>query len=189
MTEPTIKNHMTGSRTLAIITGILLVVLGILFFVFPLGTMLFADIFITIGLLIFGIYRIVSFIAAPSGYRDGWQLALGILWVICAVVILASSASNIIISFAFLLGVLAMMSGLSQIIAYASLKGASGSGFVLASGIINALLALFLLAAPFVATAALAYIQGFYLCFAGVALVIEAFSKHPATFFDNNKAA
>ncbi len=173
------KQHFSGSRVMAIIAGILLVLMGILFFFFPLGAMLFADIFLTIGLLIYGIYLIITFIMTPSGFRDGWHLASGIILVICAIVILASNASSIIVSFAIILGIVALMIGINQIVGYSSLKGLSGAGFVLASGIINVILALFLLFAPFVATAAVAYIQGIYLCVAGVALVIEGFAKRP----------
>lgn len=169
---------------MAIVTGVLLTLLGIVFFVFPLGSMLFVDIFITIGLLIFGIYYIISFIATPKGFRDGWQLAFGIILVVCAAMVLASNASNIIISFAILLGFLALMIGLNQVISYGSLKGVPGAGFVLVSGIINILLALFLMFAPFMGTAVLGIVQGVYLCFAGIALIIEGIAKKPATYFE-----
>ena len=171
------QHFLQGSRMMAVVTGILLILLGILLFVFPLGTMLFADIFLTIGLLIFGVYRIISFIATPSGYRDGFQLASGIILAVCAIVILLSNVSSIIITFAFLLGILAMLTGLNQVFSYAAVRGMPGSGFILASGIINILLAIFLLFSPFVATVAVAIVQGVYLCFAGVALIIEGLAK------------
>lgn len=184
MADPSVKQHIQGNRVLAVITGILLIILGILFFVFPLGSMLFVDIFITIGLMIYGLYRIISFIAAPSGFRNGWDLAIGIIWVVCAGIILASNAANILVSFAILLAVLALMVGLNQIMAYSALKGTSGAGFILASGIVNILLALFLVFAPFMGSAVIAIVEGIYLCFAGLALIIEGFAKKPVAFFD-----
>lgn len=185
MASDNAKNQIQGSKVMAIITGILLVILGIVFFVFPLGSMLFVDIFITIGLLIFGVYRIIEFIAAPKGFRDGWQLAFGIILVICAIMVLASNASSIIISFAILLGLLALMVGLNQVISYGALRGMPSAAFILVSGIVNILLAIFLMFAPFMGTAVLAIVEGIYLCVAGVALIIEGFAKKPATFFDS----
>jgi uncharacterized membrane protein HdeD (DUF308 family) len=171
------RYHVTGSRVMTIIAGVLLALLGVLFFIFPLNTMLFTDIFIIIGLLVYGVYLIISFVGTPSGYRDGWQLAMGIVLVVCAIMILASNAANIIVSFAVMLGIVAMMVGINQIIGSAYLKGTPGAGFILFSGIINVLLALFLIVAPFGATAAIGIIEGVYLCFAGVALIIEGFAK------------
>lgn len=178
------KKHLSGNKVYAIVAGILLAILGVVFFVFPLGSMLFIDIFVTIGLLIFGIFRIISFIGTPSGYRDGWELAQGIIFAICAIFILASNAASVLVSFAFVLGFLALMVGINQIVSYSALRGVPGAGFALASGIINILLALFLLFAPIASTAVLAYVEGIYLIIAGIALVIEGFSKKPASFFD-----
>lgn len=179
MVEPNknVKHFLQGSRMMAVVTGILLVILGVLLLVFPLEAMLFADIFITLGLLLFGIYRVATFIATPSGYRDGWQLASGIIFAVCALVILLSNASSIIVTFAFLLGILAMLTGLNQVFAYSSLRVFPGAGFILAAGIINMLLAIFLLFSPFFATVAMVVVQGIYLCFAGIALIIEGFAK------------
>lgn len=171
------RQRITGNRMTAIIIGILLVVLGVLLFAFPLASVLFANIFILIGLLVYGVYLIFAFIVTPKGFRDGWTLGSGIVLVVCALLILASSASSIIVSFAVILGLVALMIGINEIISYSTLRGIKGSGYLLVAGIINILLALFLFIAPFVAATAVAIVQGVYLCFAGIALVIEGFAK------------
>lgn len=173
--------HISGSRVMTVIIGILLAVLGIIFFMFPLASVFFTGVFIIVGLLLYGIYMIISFFATPKFCRDGWQLASGIILTVCGGVILASSASNIVVSFAIILGIVALMIGINQIIGYAALRGTAGAGFILASGIINVLLALFLIFAPFVAAAAVGIVQGVYLCFAGGALIVEGFAKRPVT--------
>ena len=170
-------HHVSGNRAITVIVGIILVVLGVLFFTFPLAAMFFTNLFIIIGLAIYGIYLIISFVSTPSGYRDGWQLAMGIVLAISAIAILASNAAAVVVSLAVLLGVIAMMMGVNQIVGYSALRGTPGAGFILASGILNVILSLFLIASPFVAIAALGIVEGVYLCFAGIALVIEGLAK------------
>ena len=174
--------YFAGNRTSTIIVGVLMALLGLLFFVFPLPSMVFTGIFVIAGLLIYGVHNVVSFLQTPSEHRDGWQLAQGIVLVVCSAFILVSSfsnAANILVTFAFMLGFMSMMVGVNEIVGFFSLKGQKGAGFILASGIINVLLAMFLIFAPIVASEALAIVQGVYLIFAGVALVIEAFAKRP----------
>ena len=184
MANQNAKNHVIGSKAIPVIIGLLIAALGIIFFIFPLGSVFFASIFIVVGLLIYGAFRIINFIMAPSGFRDGWQLAQGIIFVVCSIVILASDASNVIVSFAFMLSFLWLFSGINQIISSASLKGIPGSGLVLFSGIVNVLLAIFLICAPFMGVTILAMVQGVYLCVTGVAVIIEGFAKKPVEYFD-----
>ena len=60
------RHHVSGNRGMQIGVGVLMMLLGVLFFVFPLAAIFFANIFIIIGLAILGIYLIVTFIALPS---------------------------------------------------------------------------------------------------------------------------
>ena len=175
------KKHLRGNRTIAVIAGIALVLLGILFFVRPLTIILFAGIFVVIGLLLYGAYLIIAFIAAPQSFRNGWQLAQGIIMTACAAAILVSGAASIIELFSILLGVVALIIGVSKIVGHAAVRGIQGAGFILASGIINTLLALFLIFTPFVAAAAVGMVEGIYLCVTGVAFIIEGFAKRPVT--------
>ena len=172
------ERFLGGSRVLGTIVGIIMIIFGVLFIANPLEMALVLDILVTLGFLLFGIYQIASYVSTPAGLRSGWQLAFGIVWVLMAVLIVASGAIGVILSFAFVLGFLALLSGFMQLSVHSLVRGQAGAGMLLASAIINIVLGLLLLALPFFATAAVAIAQGIYLIAAGLALIFEALSGH-----------
>ncbi|MGI6153373.1 MAG: HdeD family acid-resistance protein [Christensenellaceae bacterium] len=167
-----------GNKTGGIIIAILMIILGILFMLRPLITEAIAMYLAMIGLVIYGIFQIIVYAKTPSELKNGWKLANGIIFIILGVLLIAGSPVVMIEMFAFLLGFLAMFSGINQIAASSAVKkaGESGSGWLLASGIINLVLSAFFIIAPFAASFILAYILGLYLIIGGVALFAEACS-------------
>jgi uncharacterized membrane protein HdeD (DUF308 family) len=167
-----------GNKIAGIITGILMVVLGILFFAMPIRTGYVVAIIATVGFIFYGLYQIVGYVRTPSEVRNGWNLANGIIFMLVGVMILLSSVTGVIITFAFLLGFLALSGGINQISAYGVFKkeGEPGCGWMLASGIINIILGVFLIMTPFAATLVVDYVLGIYLIVGGIALFAEAAS-------------
>ncbi|MDR1082511.1 MAG: DUF308 domain-containing protein [Coriobacteriales bacterium] len=172
------ERFIGGNKVWGAIIGIVMAILGILFIVKPLQVAFALDIVVTVGFLLFGIYQIFSYFQTPTALRSGWQLAFGIVWVLMAIMIVTSGWAGIILAFAFALGFLALLSGIMQISVYAAIREQPGAVLILTSGIINALLGIFLLFAPFFATAIVEVAQGIYLLFAGIALIFEALSGH-----------
>jgi len=170
-----------GNKVAGIIIAILMIVLGVLFFAKPLLTGLMVEIFATIGFLIYGVYQIILYIRSPKEARNGGSLAFGILLIVVAILILLSSFLNIMVTFAFLLGFLAIFMGINQVSAFSALKaaGEKGAGWPLASGIINILLGVFLIVTPIAATIVVDYVLGIYLVVGGVALLINSASGNP----------
>ncbi len=169
-----------GNKTAGIIIAILMVVLGVLFLARPLITEAVAMYFAVAGFLVYGVFQIIAYFRTPSDQRNGWTIANGIIFIVLSIIILAGSTLDMVITFAFLLGFLAMFGGINQISSYGALKkaGAANAGWVLASGIINLILAIFLLVSPFAAVWSLGYVFGIYLIVGGIALFAEALSGH-----------
>ncbi len=171
-----------GNKIAGIVVSIIMIVLGILFIVRPLITDVIATYIATAGFVVFGIFQIVAYFRTPADIRNGWALANGIIFVVMGVILFANDAASMLVTFTYLLGFLALFNGITQITSYAAFKksGTEGSGWVLASAIINIILGIFFLISPFAAAWAIAYVLGIYLIVGGVALFAESASGHHA---------
>jgi len=172
------KKVTKGSKIAGIIVAICMIVLGILFFARPVITGFLVQYFATIGFIIYGIYQIIAYVRTPAELKNGWTLANGIIFVILGVIIILSGPIDMLYTFAFLLGFLAIFGGINQITAFTQWKGQPGAGWILASGIINLILGIFFLFTPFVATFMLDFILGIYLVVGGIAFFAESASGH-----------
>ncbi|MDR2108467.1 MAG: DUF308 domain-containing protein [Coriobacteriales bacterium] len=172
------ERFVGGNRLVGIGIGIVMALLGILFITRPIATAFVLDLVAVAGFLLYGVYQIAAYLRTPPALRSGWQLALGIVWVLMAVMILASGQAGVVITFALALGFLALLSGIMQISAYGAVRELPGSSFLLASGIVSTLLGIFLLFAPLMTIAVVEIAQGIYLLVAGIALVFETFSGY-----------
>ena len=170
-----------GHRAAGVVVAICMIVLGILFFIWPLITAIGLQYIAAIGILIFGAFQIINFIRVPSGARQGWMLASGILLVIVGIMALAMGVIDRAFMFSFLLGFLAMMAGINQLASVGVAKKAGMStGWLVASGIINIILAAFLLISPFAAIWALQIVFGIYLLVGGIAFLAEVLATKPS---------
>lgn len=174
------KKITKGHKVAGIIVAICMIVLGILFICWPLRTDYAIMVLASIGFIVYGIYQIIVYARTPSDLKNGWLLANGIIFTILGFLLLWEGPADMFLTFAFLLGFLAMFGGITQCASYGIIRraGEPGAGWVLASGIINIILSIFLLLTPFAATWALGYVIGVYLIVGGVALFAEACSGH-----------
>lgn len=169
-----------GNKIGGIIVSICMIVLGILFLSWPLRTDYVVMVIATIGFIIYGVWQIVVYIRTPHDYKNGWTLANGIIYTILGFLILWESPGDMFLTFAFILGFLALFGGITQCSTYGVIRqaGEPGAGWILASGIINIILSIFLLLTPFVSMWAVTYVLGIYLIVGGIALFAEACSGH-----------
>ena len=169
-----------GHRAWGIIVAICMVVLGVLFLMSPIITNYVAMVAATCGFIVFGIYEIIVYARTPKEYKNGWTLANGILTTILGILIITSTPGEMYMTFAFLLGFMALYGGIMQCTEYALIRkaGLPRGGWVLTSGILNIIMSIFFIITPFAATWAVAYVLGIYLIIGGVALFAEAASGH-----------
>lgn len=167
-----------GSRMGGIIVAIAMIILGVLFIARPFGTGIVLMAIATIGFIIYGVYQIIAYVQTPAELRNGWTIANGIVFIILGLLIILGGGLDMMVTFAFILGFLAMFGGINQVTAYSALhkNGQPGAGWVLASGIINIIIGIMFIVAPFGTWLVWDYVLGIYLVVGGVAFLIEVLS-------------
>lgn len=162
--------------------GIVLVILGLAAILLPEAATFAATVFIGWLLLLSGIIGLISTIRARRAPGFGWSLLSAVLGIGAGVLLLiwplsgAFSLTAILIFFLIAEGVISVFYALEH------RKGFSGRwGWMLASGIVDILLGLILLAGlPGTALWALGLLLGINLIFGGVALIMMALSARPS---------
>lgn len=166
------------NRTFGIILAVCMIVLGIFLAIWPLRTGFVIMVIASIGFIVFGAFQIIGYARTPREYKNGWRLANGIIYVVLGFLLLSEPGASMYLTYAFLLGFIAMYTGIMQCAEFFTLKGVPGAGWALLSGIINIILSIFLIVTPFAATWAMEYVLGIYLIVGGVALLFETRSGH-----------
>lgn len=174
------------NRKTGIVASIVLAVLGLLTFFTPISVGVGMAYLLTAGLMVYGISQTVAFFRAPKEARSGWSLVNGIMLLLFSGFTLWSGLSGVygtlqmIASLSYVAGFLTIATGISQISTFFALQRASGSGWIMASGILNLLLSLVILANPVVSWFTLTSVWGIYLTGSGIALFAESLSGHRA---------
>ena len=174
------------NRKTGIVASIVLAVLGLLTFFTPISVGVGMAYLLTAGLMVYGISQTVAFIRAPKEARSGWTLVNGIMLLLFSGFTLWSGLSGVygtlqmIASLSYVAGFLTIAAGISQISTFFALQKSSGSGWIMASGILNLLLSLVILANPVVSWFTLTSVWGIYLTGSGIALFAESLSGRRA---------
>lgn len=172
-----------GKKT-GIIISIIMIALGLLaaFVSLPFGIGL--GFIATAGLGIYGIAQIITYFHTPPAHRNGWKLANGVLLLLFSLFILLGSFGNIYGSFqlisviTFSIGFFTLSNGIDQLNTFFVLrkKKIDGSGWLLAGGIINLMLSIFMIINPVLSWFSLSVIWGGYLIISGIAFLAETLS-------------
>lgn len=163
------------------VAGIILVALGVSIFLRPVATTTLFTWFLLAGLLVSGISKIVLYFQTPKQIRNGWHLAIGILWLVCACLLLADlfdmplettlsiqAVLGIFIGFNFL------FSGISSICMSGQIAANGGSkGLAIFAGIIELLCGFCVLSAPLMGLFALTFAFGICLTVSGISMIIR----------------
>ena len=174
------------NRKTGIVASIVLAVLGLLTFFTPISVGVGMAYLLTAGLMVYGISQTVAFFRAPKEARSGWSLVNGIMLLLFSGFTLWSGLSGVygtlqmIASLSYVAGFLTIAAGISQISTFFALQRASGSGWIMASGILNLLLSLVILANPVVSWFTRTSVWGIYLTVSGIALFAESLSGRRA---------
>lgn len=175
------KRGVIGS----VLAGALLIVLGLVAAFSPLTAGVSLAYLLTGGLGLYGGMQTFAFFRTPREQRSSLMLANGLLLIFFSLFTLYSALQSIY-------GTLVMITLLSSVIAFFTILGAvarfsvymdsrdqqlPGSGFMLASSILNVILGSFLLINPIVSWFSLSIAWGIYLSVSGLSLMIESFSS------------
>ncbi|MGI5990059.1 MAG: HdeD family acid-resistance protein [Lachnospiraceae bacterium] len=171
------NNNVKKFRTTSLIAGIIMTILGILCFIFPVRSMLVLEYIASIFLIVAGIYQIYAFTALPVFLKTGGGLLTGILNVILGIMLITSPAEAMMSMFAIIIAINLMMLGVEECVAYSRARfyTVNNAGWLLVEGIINIIVSIIFMFMPAM-TIALSYVIAIYLVVTGITCIYGSFS-------------
>ena len=169
------KKALKSMKWLMLISGILVVILGITMLFTPLSNLVALAIFIGISMLISGISEIMSFCGEEKGHRSGWMLVSGILSTLFGIWTMFGRGTEALVAILpFIFAVWVMSSGITRIVGSVSLKseGSSLWGWMLAFGILGTVFGFLLLFSPVLSGMIVSYALAFMLI-SGISEIIS----------------
>ena len=151
----------------AMVWAVLLILVGLLMIVLPFEAGIGIAIWISALIIAAGVFHLIFAVAAGSFGGYLWRTLIGILYMIGGIYLLMHPALALA-SFTIVLGVVFLVEGVLQIIAYFAIRALPGAGWMLFDGIVTVLLAIQILAHwPSSAVWALATLVGINLLISG----------------------
>lgn len=180
-TEADVMRAVHEHQRWFLILGIALILLGIAAIVFPFIATLSATFFVGWLLVISGIVQIIH----AFGFKDwrgfAWELLIGILQTLAGVALLVFPLAGIVALTIFLAAIF-LVEGIMRTLLAFKIKPQSGWGWMLAGGIVSAIVGVLLWAElPASAVWAIGLLVGINLLMAGWALVMLAMSARDTT--------
>lgn len=159
------------------IAAVLMIVLGVLCFIYPVRSILAMEIIASILLIVIGVAEIVSYARAPIFFRVGGRILSGILNIIVGLLLLFSPAETMITTFAFIFAISLMTLGIEFIAMHNRAKffGEENAGWLMFSGIVNIIFAVILMLMPNLSIA-FSYVVAIYLIMGGITAIVNAVS-------------
>lgn len=176
------KRFSKGNKVLGIIVSVLMVLLGVVLFLAPLKSLFAFEWIACIGLFIFGVVLIIRYFT--SVIKNGWALVNGIINIVISIWILVLYLQNkeaafgsMTIFIALLFAFTALSAGIGRLELASAMKksGASDTGIITASGVLDIIFAALLIIFPYSITF-IGYIIGIYLIIGGITLFAESCS-------------
>ena len=167
-------------KTVGILISVLMIIFGIIMFARPFKSELVLVFLTVLALLISGIEKIFLFFKMEKGAKDGWTLALGILWIITSIILFSSMyiTEAIMLTMAgIFMGITAVFNGVADLCNCGSAEAMGRSkGLMIFAGILGILCGMIILGAPVLSTVAITIFYGVYLVILGIALLVRCLS-------------
>lgn len=169
------NERLHSIRMAGFIISILMIVLGVVFLIFPQQSMSVGLAILTLLIIAFGVFGITEYATLPFGFRMGGLLVSGILNILVGILLFSMPNDGMVVAFAFILAFELFMMGIEQLSFSSTLRfiSASNYGWLIASGVLNIIFALFLLFMPLSSAVALWIVLAIYLLAGGISLLIE----------------
>ena len=167
--EIVVKRRGTGW---AMVWAVLFILAGLVMIVLPFEAGIGIAIWISAMIIAAGVFHLIFAVVAGSFGGYLWRTLIGILYMVGGIYLVMHPALALA-SFTFVLGIVFMVEGVLQIIAYFGTRALPGSGRILFDGIVTVLLAILILAHwPSSAVWALSTIVGINLLMSGTTRVM-----------------
>lgn len=169
--------NQTAGRAKAgmIVLGVALALAGVAVVLAPMGTYLLVQTIIAAVLIIHGIGQVATYIQTPEFFRNGTQLAAGILNAALGVLLLvlpSTVTTNVIV---YLLAFLLITTGVERIsfVRQMHFYRIPTASMGTATGVLNIILGVAFIFMPLVGGIALSYLLATYLIAGGITLAVE----------------
>jgi len=163
---------MAPSRWLVLLLGVIAVIFGVLFFIYPVPTLTLLVTFLGLYWLFNGIVALIGLFTDKTG--RGWKLLVGILGVVAGILVLAYPLYSAILVptvFAIIIGVEGLVIGAVYMV-----QGFGGAGWGTAIlGILSIIFGLVLIANPIVAAVGLVLLLAGLAIIGGIAAIVVSF--------------
>ena len=163
------------NRWLSLVVGTLMIILGIWMLFTPAAAIMTVTMFISLGMLIFGIAEIYMFRSKHYGNHSVWVLASGIISTLLGIWLLffPSGQAGMLLMLPFLFAFWVMSAGVARVSGAFSLKelGYASWGWVLALGVVGVLLGFLLMFNPLISILTIAALIGFAFIWNGIATI------------------
>ncbi|HHU89427.1 MAG TPA: hypothetical protein GXZ22_00015 [Clostridiaceae bacterium] len=164
-------------KWLLLLSGVLIVLLGITMLFTPLGNLVTLTVFIVISMLVSGVSEIASFFRKKN-HRNGWMQVSGIATVLFAVwALLEQEAEVLVVLLPFIFAVWVMSSGVMRIAGSICIKSDDSDlwKWILTFNILSIVLGFLLLFSPILSEAIISFFIGVMLISYGLNNIIIFF--------------
>lgn len=168
------NNNVKKYRTGSIVTGIIMIILGILCMVYPVETMVVIEVVASLALIAVGIAELVGYANTPVYIRFGGGLLNGLLNIMLGIILLSSPKDALIATYAWMFAIALLMFGISELSLKSRLQffGVQNTGSLTLNGVLSIIFAIILFFIP-QASIAISYILAIYFVVSGVTALIS----------------
>ena len=165
-------------KVAAIVVSILMLIGGLILILKPIKGLIGLEYMISGLLCVFGIFLIYKYFSTQKENRLGWTLINGILIAILGILYLFSTPISTILTFSLIFAILSLCEGINDFIVYSKLKemGGNNTGFMIFTGVLDILVAIFFVINPFIMSLGVSIIIGVYFTIGGISLLAKALS-------------
>lgn len=161
-----------------IVLGMVLAIAGVAVILAPMGAYLMVQAVIAAILIVHGIGQVATYIQTPEFFRNGAQLASGILNAALGIVLLVLPSTVTAGAIIYMLAFLLIMTGIERISFARQMRfyQIPASSMGTATGVLNIILGVAFIFMPLAGGIALSYLLATYLIAGGITLVVEGVS-------------
>ena len=158
-----------------IVLGVVLAIAGVAVILAPMGAYLMVQAVIAAILIVHGIGQVATYIQTPEFFRNGAQLASGILNAALGIVLLVLPSTVTAGAIIYMLAFLLIMTGIERISFARQMRfyQIPASSMGTATGVLNIILGVAFIFMPLVGGIALSYLLATYLIAGGITLAVE----------------
>ncbi|MCB9412110.1 MAG: HdeD family acid-resistance protein [Actinobacteria bacterium] len=182
ITEGDVLHAVGKAWWVVLVTGLLSILLGVLFLVWPGKTIVVIAIIFGVWLIVSGIVQLVQgFNSELSAGERTLAILVGAISIILGVLCFRGGIANGVYILSLFIGFSFLFRGIWQLIVGIQSKGKSGRGLLIFAGILGLIAGIIVLAAPFESLEILALIAGIWLVAMGLLEIVYSFSIKKAS--------